>query len=345
MSSASPSIASFLSLVKEGLTFLLISSCMGSVLFMMLLALFFFATPTLRRKPIFILNVIAVALGITYSSLWIYIEIHAFQTGVVFNPEIVITTTLINGFTPLFVDCVLLLRLMAVFPRRSTPPCTWFIVLGIPVIIKVFRCANITFFLVSEIKRINSLPRGSFSSLASALFNMVPSVKIEWIIQVFDDLFSSVPFLWRLHKDGVFIAGSSFSTKIKQIFWISAYNFVFPVILSVAQIVSYMASKDYVLAMYFEQVNIHFTIIGLVFATVWAAERHWEDAQRKDRSVASRMSTICFSPPRQHVESRGEVFVAKSPTHEPSGPGSNILDSPHLVFKTARDMRDERGIV
>lgn len=78
---------------------------------------------------------------------------------------------------------------MALFPRHTTPPFTWFLVLCIPVIIKVLRCANITFFVVSEIKRINSLPKNSFVDLASALFNMAPSVKIEWIIQVFDDLY------------------------------------------------------------------------------------------------------------------------------------------------------------
>lgn len=252
----------------------------------------------------------------------------------------IITTTIINGLIPLFVDCIILLRLMALFPRRTTPPFTWFLVLCIPVIVKVIRCANITFFVVSEIKRINSFPKNSFVDLASALFNMAPSVKIEWIIQVFDDLFSSAPFLWRLYKNGLFISGSSFAAKIKAAFWISTYSFVFPVLLSVAQIVSYMASKDYVLAMNIEQVNIHFTIIGLVFATVWAAERDWENARRKGGLAPSQVSTICFAPAQQHFESRGGTTLKEVP----SEPGSFILDSCSLMLETARHAPDEVGI-
>ena len=171
--------------------------------------------------------------------------------------------------------------------------------------------------------------------------------------------FSSAPFLWRLHINGVFISGctyivlvefclpislASFSAKIKHAFWISTYNFVFPVLLSVAQIVSYMASNDYVLAMYIEQVNIYFTIIGLVFATVWAAERHWEDAQRRERSRPSQMSTICFVPAHPHTESGGAVTLAKPLTQVPSEPGSYIPDSSFLILESAQHERYEFGI-
>lgn len=45
------------------LTFMLIGMAMCSTMVMMLLALVFFSTPQLRRKPIFWLNVIAVVLG------------------------------------------------------------------------------------------------------------------------------------------------------------------------------------------------------------------------------------------------------------------------------------------
>ena len=142
------------------------------------------------------------------------------------------------------------------------------------------------------------------------------------------------------------VSPASFAAKIKDAFWISTYSFVFPVLLSVAQIVSYMASKNYILAMYIEQVNIHFTIIGLVFATVWAAERDWENARRKGRSRApSQVSTICFAPAHQHFESRGGTTLAKSFEEVPAEHDSCILDSRSLMLETARHVLDELGIV
>jgi hypothetical protein len=53
----------------------MIGATMGSALICMLLALFFFSTPALRRKPIFILNTIGLILGIGYAMAQVYQEV------------------------------------------------------------------------------------------------------------------------------------------------------------------------------------------------------------------------------------------------------------------------------
>ena len=65
--------------------------------------------------------------------------------------------------------------------------------------------------------------------------------------------------------------------------------------LGIVQLVIYMAKpKEYLLAVYVEETNFHLNIIGLVFATVWAAEGHWADANDiKDSST--RISTLQFN--------------------------------------------------
>jgi len=45
--------------------------------------------------------------------------------------------------------------------------------------------------------------------------------------------------------------------------------------MGIIQLTIYMATGNYLLALYIEEVNFHFTIIGVVFATVWAAEVRW----------------------------------------------------------------------
>lgn len=72
--------------------------------------------------------------------------------------------------------------------------------------------------------------------------------------------------------------GASFSKKIATLFWISATNFVFPVILSVAQLVALLVIPSrYDIALCINEVNIHISIIAVVFATVWVFEGRWAE--------------------------------------------------------------------
>jgi len=65
------------------------------------------------------------------------------------------------------------------------------------------------------------------------------------------------------------------SQTIKSLFWIAVSNFVFPVILGVAQLATYLSNPNSLTPLYIEGVNFHFTIMGVVFATLWVAESEW----------------------------------------------------------------------
>ncbi|KAH7886328.1 hypothetical protein F5I97DRAFT_1879460 [Phlebopus sp. FC_14] len=308
----------FLVVIDEALPFLMIGSTMGAVLFAMLLALFFFSTPSLRVKPIFILNVIVILLGLVGATFNIYMEIQTLgMPGMSLPYQTILTMSTINDITPLLVDCILLLRLAAVFPRHQTPPFIWLVIMGIPVLVKVGRAANFVFFLVYEIRDINNLVKSKNGvGSASILLTVLPNVKIEWILQVFDDLFSSGLFLWRIYRDGMFETGQSVSDKIKQLFWISTYNFVFPVLLSIAQITIYIVNEaNYLTALYIEEANFYLTIMGLVFATVWAAEGQWQDARCVKNAGAVQMSSVRFAAGGRELDgSEGGTQISQGPT-------------------------------
>ncbi|KIJ57602.1 hypothetical protein HYDPIDRAFT_104062, partial [Hydnomerulius pinastri MD-312] len=272
----------YLAVIDESLPFLMIGATMGAVLFAMLLALMFFSTPSMRLKPIFILNVITVWLGIVYTILCLdVLQVQTLRSPSVSQPpRMYIAYGVIESIIPLLADSVLLLRLVAVYPRQRTPRYVWLTVIGVPVVVKIGRFINVVFYWVYQVENINTIVE---SRGASMVLNVLPNIKIEWIIQVFDDLFSSGLFLWRVYTEGNFKLGREYHSLrilgflVNQLFWISTYNFVFPVLLSLAQIIIYMINEDkyYLIALYIEQVNFYFTIMGLVFATVWAAEGRW----------------------------------------------------------------------
>lgn len=56
-----------------------------------------------------------------------------------------------------------------------------------------------------------------------------------------------------------------------------------------------MARPDnYIVALYVEVANIHLTIVGVVFATIWASEGRWADTNqlKQNRARANHLSAI-----------------------------------------------------
>ncbi|KAF8844202.1 hypothetical protein BDN67DRAFT_810209 [Paxillus ammoniavirescens] len=346
-----PPGTNYLAVIDEGLPFLMIGATMGAVLFAMLLALMFFSTPSMRCSPMFILNIVVVLLGLAGAVLNMYMEIQTFTSPLVSLPtSMILTMSVLNGFTPILVDCILLLRLVAVFPRQRTPRYLWLAIMGVPILIKIARMVNFIFFVVYQTREINNLVKSRTSvGGASILLTVLPNVKIEWIFQVFDDLFSSSLFLWRVYREGMFEVGQSVSEKVKQLFWISTYNFVFPVLLSLAQIVIYMINEEnYLTALYIEEANFHFSIMGLVFATVWAAEGRWKDERSVGHTVGNSMSAVRFAPggrqtapkealnfmpaPNESMQSIGPFVASSEPSSRSTSEQSGIEGSREKEF-------------
>ncbi|KAJ7768615.1 hypothetical protein DFH07DRAFT_769160 [Mycena maculata] len=141
---------------------------------------------------------------------------------------------------------------------------------------------------------------------AVLLTSCLPSIKIEWTLQVFDDVFSSTFFAFTPRVFSEITEASHRPSKLYSRFGI---QLCFPVILGVTQLTIYLVGPDeYLTALYVEAVNFHFTIIGVVFATLWGVEGHWEDS-RNMPSDHSGPSTIQFNT--HSVSSRGPAQMPK----------------------------------
>ncbi|PFH47297.1 hypothetical protein AMATHDRAFT_182179 [Amanita thiersii Skay4041] len=138
----------FLSVIQPSLGVLMVGLTGSSILLTLLVILFLFSTKQLRRKPIFILNVISLILGITQGISTTFVM----YRGII-NPQQILTrfryATLdcLISFVPLFVDSILLFRLLVVYPYHATP-FHIFLMIFIPLMcIKVTRLANIVVFI------------------------------------------------------------------------------------------------------------------------------------------------------------------------------------------------------
>lgn len=67
---------------------------------------------------------------------------------------------------------------------------------------------------------------------------------------------------------------------LKGLFIIALSNFVFPALFSIAQLIVTFRDPDFLVGAYIFMVNIYVSIIGVVFATVWAGTTRWIRDQR-----------------------------------------------------------------
>ncbi|KAJ7019184.1 hypothetical protein C8F04DRAFT_1276553 [Mycena alexandri] len=333
--------------VGPALNFIMIAATMGSALIAMLLALFFFSTPSLRRKPVFILNVAGLILGIWYAIAQVYEE---FRTLLFPNDPVDPHFILVMGawvvIVPALIDCILLLRISVVYPYSRTSPATFYFVMGVPILTMIARLINAAIFLDRFVKTINT--KTAAGEALQALAFHLPSIKIEWVLQVFDDIFSSAIFLSRVYTQTMFSHGRTMSQTIRALFWISASNFVFPVILGIAQLATYLANPDSLTPLYIEAVNFHFTIMGVVFATLWVAEGEWAGTRnfgsKESVSASSEVSTIILNTRRQRRRMNTEISILGISTETEVYPQS-LSDSAAKQLQSEYEMADRNGNV
>ena len=68
----------------------------------------------------------------------------------------------------------------------------------------------------------------------------------------------------------------SYTSRLKGLFWIAVSNFVFPVILSIVQLVFIFRDPDFLKGTYIYVTNSFVEIIGVLLATVWTSSSHWK---------------------------------------------------------------------
>ncbi|KAJ6561505.1 hypothetical protein DFH09DRAFT_921028 [Mycena vulgaris] len=275
-----PPGTNWLAVIQPSMAFLMIGTVFSSLLIPMLVALLFFSTSDSRRLVIFNLNVLAIVMGIFTGAINGYCEIHNILSPL--NP---VSSSLFDAyafmsfFLPFIVESILVLRLLAVYPYSTTPIRKFILVFTFPVIVKLVRIINLAVFM----RKYVILTRTVASPLvAGDVFHQV-APKIEWTSQLLDNAYSSSIFIQRLqiHQSG------KFSDRLRALFLISLSNFVFPCLLSLAQLILLFRDPNYLPSLWVAQVNGYVNIIFVVFATVWASGTNWNEPQISTGGISS----------------------------------------------------------
>jgi hypothetical protein len=100
--------------------------------------------------------------------------------------------------SPLLVESILLIRLWAIYPPRTTPLKT-FLAIFIPItLVKLARLANAISFVVCLSAEIRA--EQSVFGLLHSNKSRFPNYAIEWFLQVADNTSASVLFLTKLNE-------------------------------------------------------------------------------------------------------------------------------------------------
>ncbi|KAJ7085880.1 hypothetical protein C8R44DRAFT_862135 [Mycena epipterygia] len=241
-----PIIEDYTQGIRPAFAFILISAAFGSILVPLLILLFALSTPQTRRKPIFILNVLAVGLGILAAGLCLHLTIASIlspfkvtdptETTRLTHPDI--TFTILGLWMAWFSESVLLLRITVIFPRAQLP-----LLLAFPITIKAARVVIDIIFSVQWAKLLLLAGAANQFEIVRKLPRWI--IEVGVLLELFDNGYVSALFLWRLRLqtrrsvlgDSVSRANGhinhpnprdSYSGKLQRLFWIASTNFIFP---------------------------------------------------------------------------------------------------------------------
>lgn len=194
----------WLAALKASISFIVVSTVFTSFLIPIVIALFFFSTRHSRAQPVFYFNIMAILLGIvegilsgylqvnytlfrTYisSQLIAIFEIHAILSPLnPLSPSFIIAYAMLWSFIPFLTETVLILRLLVIYPVRTTQVSTLLLIYTFPVLVKAFRLVNLSVFMVKWIALSHS--ENPLSTSGQIWWTSQPYVKIEWILQLLD---------------------------------------------------------------------------------------------------------------------------------------------------------------
>ncbi|KAJ7157809.1 hypothetical protein C8R46DRAFT_1113019 [Mycena filopes] len=293
----------YIAAIKPSLSLLMIGTVWSSMLIPLLVILLLFSNSEMRRKPIFIMNLIAVLAGIILGALNVYLE-----TTAIISPLTPIKGSVFIGFVsvqlylPVFMDTILLVRLFVVYPPQTISWPGRLLVFGPPILFKFLRVSNLAVFMV----RWTQLVKGTDSPLQAgqALWGSQPWTKIEWFFQVFDNCYASVLFLLRVHQGRVMNSQSgtigttgkkdSHASRLRSLFFIAVGNFVFPCLLSLVQLIFVFRNPNFLDGTYVFFTNCYVEIIGVLLATIWVAGGHWSE-QNSSGSKSTEISVMQYN--------------------------------------------------
>lgn len=279
-----PPGTNYIAVIRPALTPLITATLFDGMFIPMLATLFLLSTRELRRQPIFVLNVLVLLLGLAMCTLSIAVDISTI-IPTFNNTTLIIVVSVLTVFAPILVESVLFVRILAVYPWSRISTRAKLAIYGFPVAMRIARTVNAAVNTGIIYRHIN--PADSADVLiASARSWRRYSTKLECFLQLFDNTYVSVLFLWKLRQAAQMSSSirvrssSSYAKRVRSLMWIVACNFIIPDILSLVQLVVLFHDPNaaiYVFDIFFANPCVE--IISVLFATVWAASNHWQADQ------------------------------------------------------------------
>lgn len=239
----------------------------------------------------------------------------------------IITTVILS---PMLIDSILLTRVLAFYPKRTSSPATRFKVLLFPILVKCGRFIAVVMYLHNFQAQTKS--GGSILLVGSETWFENRFLIAEWTLQIVDNTYSSLFFLYKLRLfDAYGRAGwverhPTTLKRIRGLFYIALGNFVFPIVLNVAQIVLVTTDHSFLNGTYVIVVNNFVSILGVVFATIWTTSTHW--AQSNMGSTGSTWN--------QDEDDRVGTSTSLPKSHGRRFPGVVRLPASHTRFEVSQ---------
>ncbi|PIL26388.1 hypothetical protein GSI_12145 [Ganoderma sinense ZZ0214-1] len=272
--------------LDPAIKFLLIGTACSATLIPLAVLLFFFSDAAFRRRPLFILNVLIIALGFVEGALNIYIQTRSMLAKPV-PVGFSIAFACLEVLVPMLADTVLLLRVVAVYHPKQLQSAAC--VAGIYVPITAIKIARMTVEILFVVQWTQAITHhGQQNSLFAAQEAWSsPYPKAAWVLQLVDSTYASILFLARLregrhtHRHQLSIPGVtndttlseatkiSYYDRLKTLFWISVSNFVFPVVLDLALLVLAFRDASFLDGAYVLMFSNYADIVGVLLATIW----------------------------------------------------------------------------
>lgn len=295
----------FVENIRDPFTFAFVITSLCACLLTLLVVLFVFSTRELRRRLIFRLNVISICFALTLGVLNFIVSGGAILRP--FDPipqSLYITTIVAALFPPVFYDSILLTRLLALYPVDRTPFPVLIRILAFPICVKCGRLVVLSLYILHYVNESRDL--ATFKAHAQATWYRNPFITTEWTLQMFDNLYSSGLFMYQLYTQSAqmspvgygshvfsFPEVGSIGRRIREIFYISVANFVFPVLFNVGQIICITSDPSFYVGTLLLLVNTYVSVIGVLFATIWVSGGEYV---RRQTAANSPETSLRFTP-------------------------------------------------
>lgn len=189
----------YIDAIRPSLNFILVLTPLGAVLVPLIITLFVFSPPRSRRHPVFILNVLACCSGIAEAAINA-----ALETKQILYPLEPVSKTLLTSViafaivSPLFIDSILLFRILAFYPIEITPITTLIAIFAFPILVKCGRFAVVVMYLNSFTKGSGNLPNVLLA--AASTWPRNPYIMAEWTMQMADNTYVTFRILTNVHR-------------------------------------------------------------------------------------------------------------------------------------------------